>query len=107
MGNVVEELLYADAKNCPLLREAAIGFILKNVKEVMKSASFESILKSKSTTKEIMLAMASTEQGGKPSDNENNRIMSMNDLRMALYQKSLEISGSRELLVSRPKKYQE
>ena len=45
VGNVVEELLYADTKNCPLLREAAIlGFILKNTKEVIMSESFENVL---------------------------------------------------------------
>ena len=34
VDNVIEELIYADAKNCPLLREAAVDFILKNANDV-------------------------------------------------------------------------
>mmetsp|Transcript_42471 Transcript_42471/g.76522 ORF Transcript_42471/g.76522 Transcript_42471/m.76522 type:complete len:516 (-) Transcript_42471:55-1602(-) len=104
VGNVVEELLYADAKNCPLLREAAIGFILKNAKEVIKSESFENVLMAKTTTKEIMLAMATAEQGNDSSDDGDESMMPINDLRMALYEKGLDINGSRELLTSRLKK---
>mmetsp|Transcript_11349 Transcript_11349/g.20884 ORF Transcript_11349/g.20884 Transcript_11349/m.20884 type:complete len:387 (-) Transcript_11349:228-1388(-) len=102
VDNVIEELLYADAKNCPLLREAAIDFILKNTMEVIQSDSFENILMTKTITKEIMLAMASAEQGNNDSsDKKTDESVAINDLRMALYEKGLDIDGSREVLTSR------
>mmetsp|Transcript_28206 Transcript_28206/g.60097 ORF Transcript_28206/g.60097 Transcript_28206/m.60097 type:complete len:393 (+) Transcript_28206:428-1606(+) len=102
VSNVIEELLYADAKNCPLLREAAMDFILKNAKDVIESDSFENVLMTKTITKEIMLAMAASEKG--TPDENNGNTMPINDLRMALYEKGLDIDGSRELLTSRLKK---
>lgn len=34
VGNAIDELLCADTNNCPLLREAAMDFVVKNAKEV-------------------------------------------------------------------------
>ena len=45
--NAAEELLYADAENCLLLREELITFISKNAKQVTKSKSFENIFMAK------------------------------------------------------------
>jgi len=103
VGNVIEELLYADTMNCPLLREAAMDFILKNAKEVIKPDSFENDLITKAITSEILMAMVAADQGNDSNDNDDES-MSINDLRMALYEKGLDIDGSRELLISRLKK---
>lgn len=99
MHNVIEELLYADSMDCPLLREAAIDFIQKNSKAVMKSDSFEKVLTTKTITKDIMLALAAAEDGNAPDGHERPR--SINDMRMELYNKGLSIGGSREVLASR------
>lgn len=40
MVNAVDYLLFADAKNCALLKKAVIDLILKNAKEVLASDSF-------------------------------------------------------------------
>ncbi|KAL7526683.1 hypothetical protein ACHAXR_002626, partial [Thalassiosira sp. AJA248-18] len=45
VDNVVDELLYADAMTCPLLKEAAMNYIVDNAKEVMSSDSFKTVLK--------------------------------------------------------------
>mmetsp|Transcript_19072 Transcript_19072/g.28931 ORF Transcript_19072/g.28931 Transcript_19072/m.28931 type:complete len:243 (+) Transcript_19072:1-729(+) len=99
--NVADELLYADSMNCPLLREAAINFISKNVKEVMKSESFENVLMAKPASKDIMLAVASSGQGSDAGVIEDDSVATVNNLRVALYEKGLEIHGSRESLTSR------
>ena len=101
VGNVIEEFLYADAMNCPLLREAAMEFILKNSVEVINSDSFENVLMTKTITKEIMLAVAAAGQGNDDIDKVD---VGINDLRMALYEKGLDVDGSRELLTSRLEK---
>ena len=96
VDNAVEDLLYADGKNYPLLREAAMKFIMENAKEVIESSSFENVLMTKEITKEIMRGMA---KGGCVSDGK----MTVNDLRMALDDKGLDVDGSREMLASRLK----
>lgn len=101
--NVADELLYADAMNCPLLREAAINFISKNVKEVMKSESFENVLKAKPASRDILLAVASAGQGSDAGVIDDDSVATVNNLRVALYEKGLEIHGSRESLTSRLK----
>ena len=104
VGNVINELLYADAKSLPLLREAAMEFILKNARDVIKSDSFHDVMMTKTITKEIMLAMAkAVEEKSVESNNDN--IMSVTDLRMALDEKGLNVDGSREMLESRLNEY--
>ena len=81
-----------------------MDFILKNAMEVIKSDSFENIIMAKTITKEIMLAMASAEHGSTDSsDKKTDEFMAINDLRMALYAKGLDIDGPREVLTSRLK----
>lgn len=55
----------------------------------------ENVLLVKTATKEIMLAMATAEQGNYSSDDGDESLMPINDLRMALYEKGLDINGSR------------
>lgn len=103
VGSVIEDLLYADTMNCPLLREATMDFILKNAEEVVKSDSFKNDLITKAITNEILLAIVTADRG-RDSNNNDDESMSINDLRMALYEKGLDIDGSRELLIFRLKK---
>lgn len=91
--------------DCPLLRESAIDFIVKNSKHVMKSDSFEEVLTKKSIMKDIMLAMAVAETVTvSESTDKEAELWPINDLRMELYKKGLSIDGPRELLTSRLKK---
>jgi len=52
--NVIDVLVYADQKNCFLLKEAATNFVLENSQEVLASASFESIPPSTGVMREII-----------------------------------------------------
>ena len=79
-----------------------MDFILKNADEVVKSDSFKNDRITKAITNEILLAIVTADRGCDPSDNDDEP-MSINDLRMALYEKGLDIDGSREMLISRIK----
>ena len=76
-------------------------FILKNAEDVIKSDSFRDVMKTETITKEIMLSMA-TAAGGKSNESGLDR-MSINNLRMLLHEKGLDMDGSREMLESRLK----
>ena len=57
--NVVEELLYADGKNCPLLKKAAMDFIIEHGVEVVDSESYDKLDESPLLRKEVVRAFAS------------------------------------------------
>ena len=56
---VVEELLYADGKNCPLLKKAAMDFIIEHGVEVVDSESYDKLDESPLLRKEVVRAFAS------------------------------------------------
>lgn len=99
VDNVVDELLYADAKTCPLLKEAAIAFITDNAREVLASNTFESVLQAGEISREVIMAMVNRqEQYGHRWDR-----ISVNDLRLELLERGMDLDGSREMMLNRLK----
>src|SRR6056300_1581611 len=43
MDNVMDNLLYADAKNCPLLKEAVMNFLAENSSDASEKISFNNV----------------------------------------------------------------
>eukprot|EP00956_Cyclotella_meneghiniana_P024126 scaffold48121_cov54-Cyclotella_meneghiniana.AAC.6 len=62
VDNVVDELLYADGKNCPLLKKSTMDFILEHGEEVIDSESYEKLDESPELRKEVMRAFASSKK---------------------------------------------
>lgn len=58
VGNVVETLLYSDGNSLPLVKDAAIKYLLENASEVMESESFLHLQQSLTLMTEVMKAMA-------------------------------------------------
>eukprot|EP00956_Cyclotella_meneghiniana_P001466 scaffold1621_cov117-Cyclotella_meneghiniana.AAC.2 len=56
--NIVDELLYADAKNCMLLKEASMEFLVESMDAIIKTNSLKRLYQSESVTNEVMLAMS-------------------------------------------------
>ncbi|EED91771.1 predicted protein [Thalassiosira pseudonana CCMP1335] len=103
VDNAVDTFLYADSKQCALLKEAATNFILENAVDILKSDAFKSMPGDKSLMSEILMGVARNKKqrsGAKPNDYE---AMSVNELRVRLYDRKLDIDGSREMLVARLK----
>lgn len=97
--NVADQLLYADAMSCPLLKEEAINFIVGNGIDVFSTSSFNAVLESRGITREILQAMAKKLDSS--SDSVGVDSMSINDLRIRLNEYSLAVDGDREILVRR------
>ena len=53
---MIDELLYADSYNLPLLKKAAMDFILKHGEEVSVSDSYDRLDESPKLRKEVMVA---------------------------------------------------
>ena len=58
VNNVVETLLHADSNSLPLVKDAAMKYLLEKAEEVMESESFLLLRESPTLTTEVMKAMA-------------------------------------------------
>ena len=56
--NIVDELLYADAKNCMLIKKAAMEFLMDNMGDIVKTTSLKRLYQSESVTNELMLSVS-------------------------------------------------
>ena len=101
MENMMKHLLYADAKNCALLKEAVMDFIVENKVEVLESVALKD-------APEGLLAdvLAATARGEKKNvrgtSRESNQLSTLriSDLRRKSHEKGLDIDESRETLIA-------
>mmetsp|Transcript_19030 Transcript_19030/g.41220 ORF Transcript_19030/g.41220 Transcript_19030/m.41220 type:complete len:412 (-) Transcript_19030:4026-5261(-) len=101
VDNVVDTLDYANTKECFLLKEAAMNFILKNGKEVLASDTFDSIPESNSIMREIIsLSTMNIMQGEAKKELDDPTRLSINELRAKLHAKGKEIDGPRKRLIA-------
>jgi hypothetical protein len=102
MENVMDNLLYADAKNCALLKEVVMDFLAENSKEAIQKISFTDF--PGHIVKDLLVATTrSKEDKNKPVDDFD--IMRVDELRRKLYEKGLEVDGSREAMIDALKAY--
>lgn len=106
-NEVAELILFADATNCALLKEAAMDKFVDDVDGVMASNGYEQVKESPSIMAEMMAAMASANKKRPTSNDGDNdkdyKRMRVATLREKLAAKRLDIDGSKEMLVSRLK----
>eukprot|EP00956_Cyclotella_meneghiniana_P024634 scaffold49710_cov33-Cyclotella_meneghiniana.AAC.1 len=65
VDNAIDELLYADANHCLLLKKAVINFIVENGQAVIASSSFSKLAESADLMKEVMLELAKSNENRK------------------------------------------
>jgi hypothetical protein len=94
--NLLDLLLYADSKNCALLKEAAIDFMLENRSDVIEKISFNDAPGAFVT--DVLAAFDRKEK------KKGLIAMRINDLRWRARQDGLEVDGSREMLITALKK---
>jgi hypothetical protein len=95
--NVKELLLYADSKNCALLKEAAMDYILNNKDVVLKNIRFDDA--PGSLVSDVLAAIGRAET---VKDNSASHFHSMriSELRRTVHDKGLDVDGSREMLIA-------
>ena len=99
--SAIDNLLYADGKNCALLKETVLDFIADNGKEAAKKLSFEHV---PSTVIPYLLTAMSkgNDTDGETTSTENDlSAMRVNALRKMLHEKGLDVDGSREMMIAR------
>lgn len=99
--NMVEHLLFAEDKNCALLKEAVMDFVAENKVEVLKKVSLRDV--PGSLLADMLAAVA---RGEEPSENYRGSArdqfytMRVSDLRRKVHEKGLAVGGSRDRLIA-------
>jgi speckle-type POZ protein len=98
-------ILIVDAKNCALLKEAAVEFFAENAKSVKASPGWANLRESAALLDELMDVVFINKKRPAPayqSDEETDyKRMCVSTLRRKLEEKGLDVDGSREMLISR------
>lgn len=98
LENVMDHLQYADAKNCALLKEAVIKFIIANRVDIIKR---KIVTDATGGISNDILSMMAVESG---KENEL-CLMSISELRLRASNFGLDVDGSRETLIESLKQY--
>ena len=96
--NTIDNLLYADSKNCALLKESVMDFIAENSKEAMTKLSF---INFPGHVVPDLLAAVNRGQTSASGSDDQNITMRISDLRRKLHEKGLDVDGSREAMLAR------
>ena len=97
--NAIDNLLYADSKNCALLKEAILDFIAENRTESPKRLSFNNV--PGHVIPDLLTAVNRGDSGTSANTNNDLSTMRVNDLRKMLNDKGLDVDGSREMMIAR------
>ena len=113
---MIDNLLYADAMNCALLKETVMDFIVRNKKEVMERVSFQDV--PGNICKDLLAAMTRRDNESKDkdksgkeekmseeADGEDLQALRIGELRQKVQEKGLEIDGSRDALIAALKEH--
>ena len=98
MENLLDLLLFADSKNCALLKEAAMDYMVDNKGEVRKKISFNDA--PGALIIDVLAAFGRGETiGGTDGGNELS-VMRISELRWKAHESGLDVDGSREMLIA-------
>jgi hypothetical protein len=94
-------ILLGDAKNCALLKEAAIDFLAANTTSVMSSPGWANMLESAALLTELLEVAFSNKNSSTVVDAEDRdyKRMCVSSLRRTLDERGLDVDGSRETLI--------
>ena len=95
----VEAVVYADKMNCFLLKEAAINFIVVNLRKVLSSDFIKDILEAKDIMHDVLVSVARMNKKWHDVFDQ----YSINDLRNELASRDQGFDGSRATLIARLK----
>jgi len=99
--NMMDLLLYADSKNCALLKEAVMDFAVANEIDIIKKVSFKDA--PGEMIKDVLAAVARkrmNKKGDAASNEDEFFTMRITELRRKVHEKGLEVDGSREMLIA-------
>jgi hypothetical protein len=104
--NVKDLLIYADSKNCALLKEVAMDYMLEHSDVVLQNIRFDDAPALLVNDVFVAIARAKMRKDGRGATdaNENSashvHSMRISELRQKVHEKGLDVDGSREMLIA-------
>jgi speckle-type POZ protein len=102
IDNVLDNLLYADAKNCALLKEAVMDFLAEHHNEAVKKVTFADV--PGHLMKDLLVAFGRSKSEDKAEEKGDYDAMRVSELRSKLNEMGLDVDGSREAMIDTLKK---
>jgi hypothetical protein len=100
IDNAIDNLLYADTKNCALLKEAVMNFLAENSTEAAEKISFADV--PGHVVKDLLFAVGRNSRKGanNGADVDELTTLCVSALRRKLHKMGLEVDGSREAMIA-------
>ena len=100
LENVMDHFQYADSKNCALLKEAVLDFIVMHKAQIIEKKLLSNT--PVDLCNDILAAMMRNENAGKAGGGKDDGLgaMGISELRRKAFEKGLELDGSREMLIA-------
>jgi hypothetical protein len=99
LENVKEHLLYAESKNCALLKEVAMDFLVSKKDEVIgKMISFNDV--PSTLMRDLFVAREPNRPGSTAIGENEYNTMRISELRRMVHARGLDVDGSREMLIA-------
>ncbi|EJK50264.1 hypothetical protein THAOC_30789 [Thalassiosira oceanica] len=97
VDNILDNLLYADSKNCALLLEKAMDFVVKKKDEIIGKISLDDL--PGTMVMDVLTAISQAQREGKNGDDDID-FMRVSELRRRLHEKGLCVDGSRKAMIA-------
>ena len=98
--NLMDNLLYADSKNCALLKEAVIDFMVENGQGVLEKVSLKDVPGGMFADLLTAVTRGKKKDTNTGEDGDELSTMRVSELRKNLDEKGLDIDGSREAMIA-------
>ena len=100
LENVKELLLYAESKNCALLKEVAMDFLVIKKDEVIGKISFHNVPSTLMNDLFVAFAREPNRPGATAIGENEYNTMRISELRRMVHERGLDVDGSREMLIA-------
>ena len=100
LENVKELLLYAESKNCALLKEVAMDFLVNKKDEVIGKISFHDVPSTLMNDLFVAFARELNRPGAAAIVENEFNVMRISELRRIAHVRGLDVDGSREMLIA-------
>jgi hypothetical protein len=99
LDNAIDNLLYADTKNCTLLKEAVMNFLAENSTEAAEKISFDDV--PGHVVKDLLVVFSrNNKKDASGTSVDGLTTLCVSALRRKLHKMGLEVDGSREAMIA-------
>jgi hypothetical protein len=99
LDNAIDNLLYADTKNCALLKESVMNFLAENSTEAAEKISFADV--PGHVVKDLLVVFSrNSKKDTNGTSGDELTTLCVSALRRKLHKMGLDVDGSREAMIA-------